>query len=198
MNLIQIILMVGAALLSLSVSQKGFRANLSSRLMPNELALKTKSRLIFRGKTNPLLELPDFACILWFLMSSGLSLEQSLRYTTDKCSGAISAEFSEVLKKVDHGALLHQELEQLASDAKLPQVRELATKLALSMSNGSAMAEQLADFTEAVTVNLKTMLLDKAHKSETKMMIPLVFVILPVTVVFAIYPSVVMISQSLQ
>jgi tight adherence protein C len=47
-----------------------------------------------------------------------------------------------------------------------------------------------------VSTQLRSELLDKAAKSETKMMIPLVFIILPITVVFALYPSVVIIQQS--
>ena len=36
---------------------------------------------------------------------------------------------------------------------------------------------------------IKNRLLEQAGKNETRMLIPLVFLILPVTVLFAIYPS---------
>jgi tight adherence protein C len=49
---------------------------------------------------------------------------------------------------------------------------------------------------QSATAELRTQLLAKAGKNETKMMIPMVFVILPVTVMFALYPSLALIQGS--
>lgn len=143
-----------------------------------------------------LMEIPDFCNVLWFLVSAGHNLEQALRITVSRTSGYLSSEFRQVIEKVDYGSVLQQELDLLASTAKSEPIRELATKLSVSIVNGSGLADQLAEFITSSSAKLRSKLLDKAAKSETKMMIPLVFIILPITVVFALYPSVVIIQES--
>jgi tight adherence protein C len=113
-----------------------------------------------------------------------------------RSTGFVSNEFSKVLQNVDLGALLQIELQNLAAESKSDQVRELATKLSVALGNGTSIAELLADFVQSVTSELRSELLEKAGKNETKMMIPLVFVILPITVLFSIYPSLALIQNS--
>lgn len=72
----------------------------------------------------------------------------------------------------------------------------MATKLAVALNNGSALADLMSDFIQSSTANLRSELLTLAGKNETKMMIPMVFVILPVTVMFALYPSLALIQGS--
>ena len=143
-----------------------------------------------------LMEIPEFCSVLWFLISAGHNLEQALRITLSKTSGQVSAEFRAVIQNVDFGGLVQLELENLSQKTKHPCIRELATKLSMASLNGSLLADQLAEFMHSVSKQLRSELLDKAAKSETKMMIPLVFIILPITVIFALYPSVVIIQQS--
>lgn len=165
--------------------------------------LKTRKALnldkTYRTKVSSLhtlMEIPDFCNVLWFLVSAGHNLEQALRITVSRTSGYLSSEFRQVIEKVDYGSVLQQELDLLASTAKSEPIRELATKLSVSIVNGSGLADQLAEFITSSSAKLRSKLLDKAAKSETKMMIPLVFIILPITVVFALYPSVVIIQES--
>ena len=172
------------------------KTDLSARLSPRA-KLRTKTKELARFKPlEALLEIPDFASLLWFAVSAGESLEQALKIAVNRSSGYVSAEFERVLINVEHGALLQIELQNLAAQAKSEQVRELATKLAVALNNGSALTELLSDFVQSSTATVRTELLAKAGKNETKMMIPMVFVILPVTVMFALYPSLALIQGS--
>jgi tight adherence protein C len=47
----------------------------------------------------------------------------------------------------------------------------------------------MGDFVQSSTAALRAELLIIAGRNETKMMIPMVFIILPVTVMFALFPS---------
>jgi tight adherence protein C len=142
------------------------------------------------------MEVPDFAALLWFAVCAGESLENSLRIAVSRSTGFVSNQFSQVIKNVDLGALLQIELQNLGVESRSDQVRELATKLAVALDHGTALADLLADFVQSASSELRTSLLDKAAKNETKMMIPLVFVILPVTVMFSVYPSLALIQNS--
>ena len=59
----------------------------------------------------------------------------------------------------------------------------------LSLVRGTALAKMLEDQSQSVRAEIKNQLLRQAGKNETRMLVPLVFLILPVTVLFAIYPS---------
>jgi tight adherence protein C len=108
----------------------------------------------------------------------------------------VSSEFERILRNVEHGAVLQLELQELASKAKSEQVRELATKLAVALNNGSALSDLMSDFVQSSTSALRAELLIIAGRNETKMMIPLVFIILPITVMFALFPSLALIRGS--
>jgi tight adherence protein C len=152
-----------------------------------------------RSKFNALsalMEIPDFASLLWYAISAGESLESALRIAVNRSSGYVSSEFERILRNVEHGAVLQVELQELASKAKSEQVRELATKLAVALYNGSALSDLMSDFVQSSTSALRAELLIIAGRNETKMMIPLVFIILPITVMFALFPSLALIQGS--
>ncbi len=171
-------------------------SKLTRRLSPRE---EVTERIAVKRKFNhlaALMEIPDFASILWFAVSAGESLDVSLRIAVSRSRGYVSSEFERVIRNVEHGALLQIELSNLAVESKSEPVRELATKLAVALTNGSALSDLMSDFVQSTTASLRTELLAKAGKNETKMMIPMVFVILPVTVMFALYPSLALIQGS--
>jgi tight adherence protein C len=175
---------------------KSSSSKLTRRLSPRE---EVTERITVKGKFNhlaALMEIPDFASILWFAVSAGESLDVSLRIAVSRSRGYVSSEFERVIRNVEHGALLQIELSNLAVESKSEPVRELATKLAVALTNGSALSDLMSDFVQSTTASLRTELLAKAGKNETKMMIPMVFVILPVTVMFALYPSLALIQGS--
>jgi tight adherence protein C len=171
-------------------------SKLTQQLQPREKLSKNKSKKAKFNELSALMEIPDFSSLLWFAVSAGESLDTALKIAVSRSSGYVSTEFQLVLKNVEHGALLQVELQNLAVEAKSEQVRELATKLAVALNNGSALSDLLSDFVQSATTELRTQLLAKAGKNETKMMIPMVFVILPVTVMFALYPSLALIQGS--
>ena len=175
---------------------KSSSSKLTQRLSPRE---EVTERVIVKRKFNhlaALMEIPDFASILWFAVSAGETLDVSLRIAVRRSRGFVSSEFERVIRNVEHGALLQIELANLAVESKSEPVRELATKLAVALTNGSALSDLMSDFVQSTTASLRTELLAKAGKNETKMMIPMVFVILPVTVMFALYPSLALIEGS--
>ena len=171
-------------------------SKLTERLQPRENIQEQKPRGSKFNELSALMEIPDFSSLLWFAVSAGESLDVSLKIAVSRSSGYVSSQFGKVIRNVEHGALLQVELQNLAVEAKSEQVRELATKLAVALNNGSALSDLLSDFVQSTTAELRTQLLAKAGKNETKMMIPMVFVILPVTVMFALYPSLALIQGS--
>lgn len=187
--------MLAGAALYLSLGKAG-ESKLTERLQPRKRILPKKSSRAKFNEVSALMEIPDFASLLWFAVSAGESLESSLRLAVSRSTGYVSSEFARVLRDVEHGALLQLELQELAAKSKSEQVRELSTKLAVALNNGSALSDLLGDFVESSTFALRAELLIIAGRNETKMMIPMVFIILPITVMFALFPSLALIQGS--
>jgi tight adherence protein C len=66
---------------------------------------------------------------------------------------------------------------------------EFANKIVMSLARGTPLAKMLEDQAVSARAEIRNRLLRQAGKNETRMLVPLVFLILPVIVLFAIYPS---------
>lgn len=177
------------ALSILGLSLFPSKSGLARRLRPRQsLPIRRPSTQSF-SEIDVLLEIPDFASLIGFAVAAGESLETGLRIAVQRSSGFLSQEFGFIIRNVDHGSILQFELERFSRESNSQQVSELALKLALATSNGSAVADLIGEYVQSSILELKAVLLERAGKNETKMMIPLVFVILPITVLFAVYPS---------
>ena len=188
-------ILIAAVVFYQSLGESG-KLSLDAKLRPKVMQSKKPPRTTKFNSLETLMEIPDFAALLWFGVCAGESLENSLRISVSRSTGFVSNQFSQVIKNVDLGALLQIELQNLGVESRSDQVRELATKLAVCLEHGTALADLLSDFIQTASSELRIALLDKAAKNETKMMIPLVFVILPVTVMFSVYPSLALIQTS--
>jgi tight adherence protein C len=186
--------LVALAVIALASFQSKGKLSKRVRARPKLQDAEPKARA--HSYSEFLLEIPDFASLIGFAVSAGESLESALRIAVSRSSGVLSQVFEALISQVDHGAVLGVELEKLATESQSEQVRELASKLALASANGSALSDLIADYVQSSVQELKAHLLDRAGKNETKMMIPLVFVILPITVMFAVYPSLTLIQSS--
>jgi tight adherence protein C len=194
------IIAVGISILAISALYVSLgnsgESKLTERLTPRKRIFRKQLGRTKFSAVSALMEIPDFASLLLFAVSAGESLESALRLAVSRSTGYVSGEFDKVLRNVEHGALLQIELQELVSNSKSEQVRELATKLAVALNNGSALGDLLTDFVQSSTFALRAELLIMAGRNETKMMIPMVFIILPITVMFALFPSLALIQGS--
>ncbi len=161
-----------------------------------EFKIKTKPNAN-KHKLAVLFELPDFVALLWFATLAGASLEQALRATTAISIGLVAKDFARALAQVDLGSTLGDELEELAAKNPSFAVQELASKLAFALSHGASLADALNDFSESTQQAVRAELLAQAGKNETKMLIPLVFLILPITVLFVCFPIMSLVQSTL-
>lgn len=193
---IESLALIFLAFFALALAASKSNRALAKRLRIRPILVSPKPRTTSFRNSDLLLEIPDFAALIGFAVSSGESLENALRIAVARSSGILSREFAVLITNVDHGSVLGIELERLAQDSPSEQIRELSAKLALATMNGNAVSEMISDYVQSSLEELKAHLLDQAGKNETKMMIPLVFVILPITVMFAVYPSLTLIQSS--
>lgn len=139
--------------------------------------------------TTALFELPEILDLLVVGLRAGGGIYQALQTVVPRASGELAKELSKTLLAVQYGSSLTEEIVRLPRALVHPQFSEFSNKVNLSLLRGTSLAKMLEDQAQSVRAEIKNQLLRQAGKNETRMLVPLVFLILPVTVLFAIYPS---------
>jgi tight adherence protein C len=123
------------------------------------------------------------------LLENGLPVSVAIRWLQPRLSGDWQRQFGLLVANLDLGADLLEELGELALRIPIPEVIEFCQKLKLSIERGTPCAHQISQLSESIQHQMIRSLIKRAGQNETKMLIPTIFLILPVTVLFAIFPS---------
>lgn len=142
-------------------------------------------------------ELPDFAQALGLLLGNGLPVNVALGWLTPRASGLLADSFSQVIQDLELGADLVDELGRLSKQLPNQQLIELCEKLSVAILRGAPVSNQVIAHAAASRAMLQRRLLKQAGANETKMLVPVIFLILPVTVLFAIFPSMLVLAEQL-
>ena len=168
---------------------------------PKTLSWIESAQLLVRAtlrpkKTNLRFSLPEVTSVIGLLLAAGLPASVALAWLALRTRGELGELLSELTENLELGADIFTELEELARYGD-PGLSELAEKLRLTIERGAAVSDQVFELAGSLKHALYRELLQKAGSNETKMLIPTVFLILPVTVLFALFPSLMVLQQSL-
>jgi len=149
--------------------------------------VKTRERRILE-------EFPTIAELLALAVAAGESPVSALDRVVRRSGGELSGDLARVLAAVRTGEPVAVAFDRLAATTGLPLVSRFAQGIAIAMERGTPLADvlhaQAADVREAGRRNL----IELAARREVAMMVPVVFLILPVTVLFAFYPGLIGLS----
>lgn len=138
-----------------------------------------------------LVEFPVVAELLALAVASGEGPVAALDRAVRRSSGAWADELGRVLAQVRTGVPVAAAFESLGERTDVPAVTQFARGVAVSVDRGTPLADvlhaQAADVREAG----KRALIESAARREVFMLAPVVFLVLPVTVIFALYPGLV-------
>ncbi|WP_251450197.1 type II secretion system F family protein [Microbacterium sp. Marseille-Q6648] len=137
-------------------------------------------------------ELPTVLEFLALCLSAGEGILDSLRRVSDVGAGELTAELRGVVVAVGTGSPLPDALTRLGSDVDVPALARAIDQLVAAIDRGAPLAQvlhsQAADAREAA----KRTLIERAGRKEIYMLVPLVFLILPLSVLFAVFPGIFM------
>ena len=181
---------------------------LSSRILTSHLPSpkrraidfeKLRGRLFSSGAERKRVdyELPDFAQALGLLLGNGLPVNVALGWLAPRTSGLVASAFSQINQDLELGADLVHELQKLGKNLPNQQLVELCEKLSVAIVRGAPVSSQVIAHAGAARALLHRQLLRQAGSNETKMLVPVIFLILPVTVLFAIFPSMLVLAEQL-
>ncbi|HEY0508681.1 MAG TPA: type II secretion system F family protein [Blastococcus sp.] len=145
-----------------------------------------------------LAEFPVVAELLALAVTAGESPAAAIARVTRLSGGELARELGAALGRARAGLPLVDALQQVADGTSLDALARFIDGLLVAIERGTPLAEvlraQAADVREAG----KRRLLEAGGRKEIAMMVPVVFLVLPVTVLFALFPgliSIVSLSQ---
>ncbi|MGW6004803.1 type II secretion system F family protein [Oerskovia enterophila] len=149
------------------------------------------SRRIARREERMLSEFPTVAELLALSVGAGEGPVAAMERVATSAHGELSVELAATLSAVRSGVPLARALEDLADRTTLASLTRFAEGVAVAVERGTPLAEVLRAQAQDVREAGRRALMESGGRKEVLMMIPVVFLILPVTVVFAVYPSIV-------
>jgi len=156
---------------------------------------KSKKR-VFRLRN----DFPYFAEHLALCVTAGLSPVFSIKTILDNelldsFSNVLYSELDEFLLDINKGKSASIALDEFAKRINLPEIYRFVDVLIVTMERGTPLAEVLRQQALDLREAQRREYLDLGNKAEVKMMVPVVFLILPVSILFALWPSLYQLNQ---
>lgn len=137
-----------------------------------------------------LLEFPTIAELLALAVAAGESPLSALQRVARTAGGELSAELRATIADVNAGDSLADALVHLADRTGLAPLGRFAEGVAVALERGTPVAEVLRAQAQDVREQGRRTLMEVGGRKEVLMLVPVVFLVLPVTILFAVFPSV--------
>jgi tight adherence protein C len=142
-------------------------------------------------------EFPSLAELMALAVSAGESATGALDRVCRSARGELANEFARVLAETRAGKPLVEALQRFSSRTDLGTLVRFVDGIIVAVERGTPLADVLRAQAQDVRDTAKRELMESAGKKEIAMMVPLVFGVLPLTVVFAVFPGLAAISLGL-
>jgi tight adherence protein C len=165
------------------------------RANKKQLTIKSKNRILSLKN-----DFPYFAEHLALCVTAGLSPVIAIRTILDtelieSFSTALNVELNKLLLDINHGKSATLALDEFAKQINLPEIYRFVDVLIVTMERGTPLAEVLRQQALDLREAQRREYLDLGNNAEVKMMVPVVFLILPVSILFALWPSLYQLNQ---
>ncbi len=144
---------------------------------------------IRRREEHILLELPSVAELLALAVAAGESAGGAIERIARISHGELTGELARVVADTHSGTPLVVALERMADRSGVSALSRFAEAIVVAVERGTPLADvlhaQAADVREAS----RRELMEIGGRKEIAMLVPVVFLVLPVTVAFAVFPG---------
>ncbi|HYO86301.1 MAG TPA: type II secretion system F family protein [Dermatophilaceae bacterium] len=147
------------------------------------------TREVTRREVRLLTEFPTTAELLALSVSAGEGAVAALERICRLSRGELAAELSDCLARARAGASLPAALQGLADGTEVVALRRFVDGLVTALDRGTPLAEVLRAQAQDAREEGRRALMRTGGRREIAMMVPVVFLILPVTILFAVYPA---------
>lgn len=136
-------------------------------------------------------EFPVVAELLALAVAAGESPVAGLERVLQVSHGSLSDELTRVMSEIRTGTSMAAAFDELSRRTAVTSISRFAESLAVALDRGTPLVDVLHAQAADVRESARRELMETGGRKEVAMMIPVVFLVLPVTVVFAFYPGLV-------
>ena len=134
-------------------------------------------------------EFPAIVEMLTLCMAAGETPLGAMSRVAQRSTGLLSVEFALVINSVKAGIPFQFALDEMGRRIKSTHIRRFVDALITAMLRGAPLIDVLQSHSRNAREAERNRVLSAAGKSEVSMMIPVVFLILPISILFALWPS---------
>ncbi|WP_240665758.1 type II secretion system F family protein [Agromyces sp. LHK192] len=134
-------------------------------------------------------ELPTVLEFLTLSLTAGEGILEAIRRVARAGSGELAAEFAQVAAAVSTGVPLATALTELRDGLAHPALSRALDQVLGALERGAPLAAVLSAQAGDAREESKRTIIELAGRKEIAMLVPLIFLILPVTVAFALFPG---------
>ncbi|CAN2220882.1 TadB Flp pilus assembly protein TadB [Candidatus Nanopelagicaceae bacterium] len=134
-------------------------------------------------------EFPAIIEMLTLAIAAGETPMSAMHRIAESANGALAHEFSVVVAGVRGGSPLSETLDSMGRRVKSVMIRRFVDALITASLRGAPLVEVLSRHAVEARGNQRNRVMGAAGKAEISMMIPVVFLILPISILFALWPS---------
>jgi tight adherence protein C len=147
------------------------------------------SREVARREERMLAEFPTVAELLALAVTAGEGAVGALERVARIGRGELARELRRAVADARAGASLVHALQGIADRTGLPPLARFVDGMSVAVERGTPLADVLRAQAVDVREAGKRALLEAGGRKEIAMMIPVVFLVLPITVLFALFPG---------
>lgn len=180
---------VAAGRVSLPIALTGVAAGALGGFLLKDYLLSAQ---IKRREGKMLAEFPGLAELMALAVSAGESATGALERVCGSSRGELAKEFALVLAQTRSGTPLVEALTEFSHRTSLAPLVRFVDGIIVAVQRGTPLADVLRAQAQDVRDMAKRDLMESAGRKEIGMMVPLVFGVLPLTVIFAVFPGLAM------
>jgi tight adherence protein C len=134
-------------------------------------------------------ELPTIVELLALTVSAGAGLTAALERASRVGSGVVASELQRVLDDVRLGTSLIQSLQHMADRTELTEMRRFVDAVVVAVERGTPLTNVLTAQSGDAREARRRSLIEVGGRKEIAMMVPVVFLVLPISVLFVLFPG---------
>ncbi|WP_323987577.1 type II secretion system F family protein [Microbacterium plantarum] len=142
-------------------------------------------------------EVPTVLEFLALCLSAGESLNDALRRVSEVGAGELTAHLRAAVLAAGTGSTLIDALRDMARSLDVGSIDRAVDQLVGAIERGAPLAQVLQTQAADAREDAKRVLIEQAGRKEILMLLPLVFLVLPLSVLFAVFPGIVMLRLGL-
>lgn len=134
----------------------------------------------------------DFPAVVEALtlsLSAGESPLTAMQRLASRGSGPLTRAFAQVITSVTEGIPFTTALDSMGRGMSSVAVRHFVDSIVIAVTRGAPLIDVLHSHAQEARDYQRNRVLSAASKAELSMMIPVIFLILPISILFALWPS---------